>query len=307
LIIYPGTYDIGSSTLTIDTDYVDVIGLGSGRWAPSVYVTSTGQDISFGGEDVRVVGLYSPSSIATAGGANRYLINCGASGTFYACNYVYAGPDPDVIEGKLVGCITTDDTLGFFCGGGGLTPTRANVFTGTVDGCSMGNVAFFGSIFQGIMRNCHWRNTNGLGPYSANSVFQGRLEFSTLPTETATVPAVSVGQDSGTFIASKYGDAVTISNASPAVVTLTDHTFYTGQRVTFATTGSLPTGLTAGTTYYVKRIDANTFNVSATLNGTAIDTSSAGSGTQTVEVPTNDKDGGWYSYCTTLDGEYTTT
>jgi hypothetical protein len=307
LIIYPGTYDIDDGTLTIDTDFVDVIGLGSGKWSPSVYVDSTTSAISFGGEDVRVVGLFSSNSSATAGGAKRYLVNCGASGTFYACSYVYSGANPDVIQGTLVGCITTDNTLGFFCGGGGLTPTKANIFIGTLEGCAISREACVGIIFQGLVRNCNFTNTSGLGPFPRFCVFQGRLEFSTLPVATASVPEVSVGEDSGTSIESKYGDAVTISNASPAVVTLNDHTFYTGQRVTFATTDSLPTGLTADTTYYVKRIDANTFNVSATRNGTAIDTSSAGAGTHTVEVPTNDKDGGWYSYCTTLDGEYTTT
>lgn len=81
---------------------------------------------------------------------------------------------------------------------------------------------------------------------------------------------------------------VTISNASPAVVTWTAHDLQAGQEVKFATTGSLPTGLTAGTTYYVisAGLTANTFEVSATLGGAAINTSSAGSGTHTASIPT---------------------
>ncbi len=80
---------------------------------------------------------------------------------------------------------------------------------------------------------------------------------------------------------------VTISNASPAVVTWTGHGFVAGQPVVFSTTGSLPTGLTAGTVYYVisAGLTANEFQVSATAGGAAIDTSSAGSGTHTADAP----------------------
>ena len=58
---------------------------------------------------------------------------------------------------------------------------------------------------------------------------------------------------------------VTISNASPGVVTLASHGFVADDPVVFSTSGSLPTGLTAGTKYFVKQVlTANTFTVSAT-------------------------------------------
>lgn len=76
---------------------------------------------------------------------------------------------------------------------------------------------------------------------------------------------------------------VTISNASPGVVTWTGHGLEANTPVVFSTTGALPTGLTAGTTYYVKTVlDVDTFTVSATPGGTVIDTSSAGSGVHTA-------------------------
>lgn len=75
---------------------------------------------------------------------------------------------------------------------------------------------------------------------------------------------------------------VTISSDSPGVVTWTAHGLAADTAVVFTTTGALPTGLTAGTTYYVKTVlDPDTFTVSATKGGTAINTSSAGSGTHT--------------------------
>ena len=52
--------------------------------------------------------------------------------------------------------------------------------------------------------------------------------------------------------------------------------------VTFSTTGSLPTGLTAGTEYYVINRTSTTFQVAATSGGTAINTSGSQSGTQTA-------------------------
>ena len=78
---------------------------------------------------------------------------------------------------------------------------------------------------------------------------------------------------------------VTISNASPGVITWTGHGLAVNTPVVFSTTGALPTGLTAGTTYYVKTVlDASTFTVSATVGGTAVNTSSAGSGTHTAST-----------------------
>jgi hypothetical protein len=82
---------------------------------------------------------------------------------------------------------------------------------------------------------------------------------------------------------------VTITNASPAVITWTSHSYSTTGvgSITFTTTGALPTGLTAGTVYYVipSSITTNTFQVATSIAnaiaGTAVNTSSAGSGTHT--------------------------
>lgn len=75
---------------------------------------------------------------------------------------------------------------------------------------------------------------------------------------------------------------VTISNASPAVITWTGNSLVNNDPILFTTTGGLPTGLSTSTKYYVKSVSGSTFNVSATPGGAAINTSSAGSGTQTA-------------------------
>ena len=77
----------------------------------------------------------------------------------------------------------------------------------------------------------------------------------------------------------------TITIASPGVITVAEgHGFSIGSPVVFATSGTLPTGLVAGTTYYVVAagFTATTFSVAATPGGVAIDTTATQSGTHTV-------------------------
>lgn len=82
-------------------------------------------------------------------------------------------------------------------------------------------------------------------------------------------------------------EEVTISQATPGVVTWAGHGLSAGDPVTFSTTGTLPTGLTPGTVYYVAATpvpDANTFSVAATPSGAAINTTGAGTGTHTAHA-----------------------
>lgn len=71
----------------------------------------------------------------------------------------------------------------------------------------------------------------------------------------------------------------TVTIASPGVFTYAGHGFSNGARVRLATTGALPTGLTAGVDYFVEVIDANTFYLATTLLGARIVTSGSQSGT----------------------------
>ena len=81
------------------------------------------------------------------------------------------------------------------------------------------------------------------------------------------------------------GTTVTITIASPGVVTWTGHGFETGNMVSFSSSGSLPTGITAGTTYFVIYNTANSFWLATTLEnavaGIKINTSGTQSGTHT--------------------------
>lgn len=81
--------------------------------------------------------------------------------------------------------------------------------------------------------------------------------------------------------------AVTISIAAPGVVTWNAHGLVDGTPIQFTTTGALPTGITAGTTYYVKSPTTNSFNLATTVGGAAITTSGSQSGTHTATAGNN--------------------
>jgi hypothetical protein len=75
---------------------------------------------------------------------------------------------------------------------------------------------------------------------------------------------------------------VTISVAPPAVVSWNNHGYKEGDAVQFSTTGQLPAPLVNGQIYYIKNVATNTFNLSSTRYGAAINTTAAGSGTHTA-------------------------
>lgn len=77
---------------------------------------------------------------------------------------------------------------------------------------------------------------------------------------------------------------VSMTSASPGIATKTAHGLAANTPIKFtAGSGTLPTGIVDGTTYYVKTVlTADTFTVSATSGGTVINTTGSPSGTYTV-------------------------
>ncbi len=80
---------------------------------------------------------------------------------------------------------------------------------------------------------------------------------------------------------------VTISIATPGVVTWAGHGLLTGAPVVLTTTGALPTGYTAGTTYYAVVLGVDTFALSATAGGASINTTGSQSGVHTAKSSVN--------------------
>ena len=94
-----------------------------------------------------------------------------------------------------------------------------------------------------------------------------------------------------TYYVRKEVGACTISNASPAIVTINDHGLKDDDPIVFRTTGSLPTGLTVGVVYYVNYRGTDSFYVAATPDGANLNTSSAGAGTHYVATGNDSHDG----------------
>ncbi len=94
--------------------------------------------------------------------------------------------------------------------------------------------------------------------------------------------AVSRTTFAALFAALSTASTVTVSIASPGVVTWNAHGRSNGDILRFATTGALPTGLVANTNYFIVNQTTNTFQLAATRGGAAINTSGAQSGVQTA-------------------------
>ena len=96
-----------------------------------------------------------------------------------------------------------------------------------------------------------------------------------------------ISDTAGTTVVSQA--TVTITIASPAVITWASHGLTVDDVVNFTTTGALPTGITSGSDYYVKPVSVDTFqiciadgSVTGSISGTTLTVSAVTRGT--IEV-----------------------
>lgn len=136
------------------------------------------------------------------------------------------------------------------------------------------------------------RNVKQKGTFDAGSM---ENSFAYVPGDLGQLAVIAASKTRYEYaFRNQFGDtpavktsSVTITVASPGVVTWTNHGLSTGTAIVFSTSGTLPTGLTPGTTYYITSTGASTFTVSATKGGAAIDTTgSAGTGHTATTQPT---------------------
>jgi hypothetical protein len=126
---------------------------------------------------------------------------------------------------------------------------------------------------------------NGKSPSWSRYEYPEALENATLKDEflyLRTVTGKVWKVDGDTLNDDVSSSTVTITIATPGVLTWTAHGRSDGDRVVLATTGALPTGLTAGVAYYVVSADANTFRLALTAGGAAINTTGSQSGVHTA-------------------------
>lgn len=82
--------------------------------------------------------------------------------------------------------------------------------------------------------------------------------------------------------------AVTFTIAAPCVMTWTQSQLPNNTPIKFTTSGALPTGLTVGTIYYVRRLTDSTYNIATKPDGQGINTSGSQSGTHTGNATRHD-------------------
>lgn len=76
-------------------------------------------------------------------------------------------------------------------------------------------------------------------------------------------------------------------NTTSEIITIASHGFLNGTPIIFTTSGTLPSGLNTNTVYYVISATLNTFQVSTSIGGSAVNLTSQGTGTHKANFNTN--------------------
>jgi hypothetical protein len=203
-----------------------------------------------------------------------------------------------IVNGDLSGDVTTSGTLATTIANNAVTTAKINNSAVTLakianaaassklvgSGASGSGSAYAEiSLGTGLSMSGTTLNASGGGSYSGARVKKASDQIGANYSTTSPVVWDTEVEDIGGW--HHFTSTVTITIASPGVVSWTAHGFNNGNAISFSTTGALPTGLTAGTTYYIVSAATDTFQVSATPGGSAINTSGSQSGTHTA---TND-------------------
>ena len=290
-----GSYSVGAAS-TLSTDYITFKAMDSeGVWSDYyVWVDAAGYGVDPGLSGICAVAtVIDPLDVAEVASAYAAAINS-LGGGFSAfpggdnviINYTYGanslGGSPSFFQSweDRVQSITSGSSF--------LLPWVGPFFWYNVDGGGGGpgfeiDINSWDDSAQIAWATAMAINATGLAVASFNSDTQIRIDN----VGTGLVGS-SVYLEGGIIEVASGPGSNPVSNPNPAteIFTYSGHSLQTGQEVTVASTGSLPGGLSALTTYYVIKQTDNTFKLASSAanaaSGTAINLSSAGTGTISV-------------------------
>lgn len=242
---------------------------------------------------------------ASPSAANYYTLTYTLTGTISVGDTIASGLNTAYVLAVATGILIIDSLVGVFSAGNTLTVSGVPQGTATAAQQIRGSAdASLDATYKSLAANHQRANIlipggviekspiNGIWVYNDNVYC-----FHDMPSPGAPGGLMFKATASGwsqvtfpyeiSFVTLTTSSVVTMTIASPCVVSYAAHPFVNGQPVVFSTTGALPTGLTVATTYYVVGSGAGTFNVSATSGGAAINTSGGQSGTHTCTAVGN--------------------
>ena len=210
---------------------------------------------------------------------------------------------PLVVQGKLSSSQSGDwsntDNVEYYSSSSSDVRTSLTTSGSPVTVSESSHGAETSDVFITLMDNSSNTSTNDWSLFFADRVdiadsssYDVDIEYSTLPSDITAFVGVSdktttAGADyTHTDVGLTHDQDFTSSDISTTndTITITSHGLSNNDPVQFSSTGTLPTGLSSGITYYVVSSTSNTFKVSATSGGAAVDITGGGSGTHTVSA-----------------------
>jgi hypothetical protein len=151
LILFPGTYDLGLSSLSLNTQYVDIIGMT--RDASHVTITSSNSSatITQTANDVRCIGLTIGSTVSAAGWSPSNNLSL----TYWE-NVTFSSISANNLSGTFKNCKSTNSIAsqgGFVRQDGVASGTFINC-TGTNTGSEGGGFVGRAGVYTGIFTDC---------------------------------------------------------------------------------------------------------------------------------------------------------
>jgi hypothetical protein len=281
---FSGVGSISGTTLTISAVYAGSIGVGT-------VISGTGVA---SGTTVSVLGT-------GTGGAGTYTVSASQTVASTTINGTYSGSQTIKLSTSFGGSAVNITNVGT----GDMTLTPVSLGITAPSGTSTKALAtceFVTDAIQGVITAQNWEFDETSATQTATITIaspavvtvasaptaQTAVAFTTtgaLPTGlTVNAPYYVFDRTSTTYKLSTEKDesqSAFISIAAPGVVTVSSAPA-NGEMVNFTTTGSLPTGLSVGTYYFVVNRTSTTFQVATTAGGSAITTSGSQSGDHTA-------------------------